>query len=175
MPQTSLHPYRQIAQEVVRGEALHLTVTGASMAPMLRPNDVVWVLPVAGWQLSPGDIVVVQHGPEWITHRLLRTDSHQCYTYGDNLHTLDAPSPLTDIVGRVVAIERNGETVDLQRGAWQIADRLIRRSGRWKMRILSAAYPLDRLAGSWRIGMGTLLVWPFQLVNRVVVWLAGKC
>ncbi len=176
--QTSPDRYRQAAQEIARGEMLCLTITGASMMPILRPGDMLIVQPVEGAP-SPGEIVVAQRDHDWITHRLMRVEAQWCFLRGDNARSLDEPIALADVVGRVTAIERAGHTLDLQRGVWPITNQVLSWSGRWQMRVLGAG---RNLAGQghrsfnprWT-SMTVLFVWPFQVLNRIVVWLAEKC
>ncbi len=175
--QTSPDRYRQAAQEMARGEMLCLTVTSASMSPMLRPGDILVVEPIEDAP-SPGEIVVVQPDHDWITHRLMRVEAQRYYLHGDNTRSLDEPVALADVVGRVAAIERAGHTLDLQRGAWPLANRVLSWSGRWQMRVLGVGRNLagrgDRSFHPGWTAMTVLFVWLFQVLNRIVVWLAGK-
>jgi hypothetical protein len=147
------------------------------MTPLLRPGDVVCVRSI-GDRLSPGEIVVVQCGGEWITHRLLHVDVQSCQTYGDNLRDVDEPVSLANVVGRVVAIERAGRTLDLQHGVWLAANRMVGWMGRGKLRLLSAgrwvSVCLDRSAQPWRTVVASGVAAPFQLINRVVVRFAER-
>ena len=64
--------------------SLRLTVTSDSMRPLLRVGDGVVVQPIDPSALQPGDVIVVQRGGEWITHRLVAVDERGWHTHGDN-------------------------------------------------------------------------------------------
>ena len=177
VPQTSLEHYRQVAQDVARGEELRLTVTSGSMAPLLRPGDSVLVEPITT-ELKLGEIVVLRHNNEWITHRVLRIEAQRCQTYGDNARSVDEPITLDAVVGRVVAIERAGRTLDLRQGRWPVVNRALSWAGRNKLRVLNAGRQTlgqpDRLERSWRTWLAACGAAPFQIINRVVVWWASR-
>ena len=89
-----------------------ITVTGWSMAPALRPGDRVLL---ADGALRVGDVVVVTAPQRLLVHRVVafvaaRDGSEPGFviTRGDGVRHCDAPSPLASVLGRVVAVERNG-------------------------------------------------------------------
>ena len=80
------------------------------MAPLLRPGD---RLVLTGGPVHVGDVVVVAAPERLLVHRvvaLVHGDDGTGYviTRGDSLRCCDAPAPLATVLGRVVAVERNG-------------------------------------------------------------------
>lgn len=175
--------YRQAAQNLARGEMLRLTVTGGSMEPLLRAGDVVLAQPVGDRLPQPGDIIVTQWGTAWVTHRVLRMAASGCITHGDNSCLLDEPVAIANVIGRVIAIERDNRRVDVRSAWWQRAGRFLAWSARGKLGLLGlgrggkvASTPGTAEAAA--LGFDRYLtapvVWPFQMLNRVIVWIMLK-
>ncbi|RME41337.1 MAG: hypothetical protein D6794_00795, partial [Deltaproteobacteria bacterium] len=53
------------------GEALRVRVVSGSMEPLLRAGDSVLVQPCAPDAVRPGDVLTIQSGASWVTHRLM--------------------------------------------------------------------------------------------------------
>jgi hypothetical protein len=149
---------------------LRLTVASNSMRPVLQAGDGVVVEPIDPYALQPGDVIVVQRGGEWITHRLVAFDEHGWHTHGDNTCYGDEAASAAQIVGRVIAIERNDQTIDLRQPRWRAIDRRINRVQRVQLRVLAAA----RASGGTRSHgiqhrLAALINWPFHLLVRILV------
>jgi signal peptidase I len=143
---------------------VRLTVTSESMRPLVRGGDAVVVQPIEPRALRPGNVIVVQRGGEWITHRLVAIDERGWHTHGDNTRTSDPPAAAAEIVGRVIAIERGDHTIDLQQPRWVDTERRINRVQRWQGRLF-AVTRANRLTR----GLGALLNWPLHVVVRWLV------
>ncbi len=147
--------------------ALRLRVSSDSMRPLLRIGDEVVVQRVDPHTLQPGDVLVVQRRGDWITHRLVAVDDHGWHTHGDNTRYADEPASAAEIIGRVIAIERETQTIDLQQPHWRTVDRRINRVQRFQLRVLAMG---RRFAGtrSGRIprSLAVLINLPFQLAVR---------
>jgi len=165
--------YQSAARDVWRaaGETglVRLTVTSDSMRPLLRVGDGVVVQPIDPQALQPGDVIVVQRGGEWITHRLVAVDERGWHTHGDNTRYGDEAASAARIMGRVIAIERNGQTIDLLQPRWRTIDRRINRVQRAQLRVFAAARTIGgtRSPGI-RHGLAALINWPFQWLVRVL-------
>jgi len=97
--------------------ALFMRRDTASMLPTLQPGEKVAVRR-AGDLLERGDLLLFRGGDDRVVHRYLgRATTPQgepCLrTRGDNNPTLDAPLDPARVLGRVVAVERDGEWWDL--------------------------------------------------------------
>ncbi len=165
--------YQAMAREAwhAQGAAgrLRLTVTSDSMRPLLQVGDVVVVQAIDPAALRPGDVIVVQRGGEWITHRLVTIDEHGWHTHGDNTRDLDETASADQVVGRVTAIERGRRTIDLQQPRRRAIDRQINRVQRVQLRVLAAARKIGGTrSGSMKRGLAALLNWPFQAAVRVL-------
>ena len=166
--------YQAAAREAWRtaegSGSLRLTVTSDSMRPLLRAGDVVVVQPIEPRALQPGAVIVVQRGGEWITHRLVAIDEHGWHTHGDNTRYADEAASADEIVGRVIAIERGDQTIDLQPAHWRAIDQRINRVQRLQLQLFSAL----RKQGGTRSNsitraLAALINWPFQLAVRLLL------
>lgn len=91
---------------------------GTSMNPLMREGDVVQVRPYDGQEIRRGDVVAFPHPhrPEKVIHRVVAVGSRGLRTKGDNTPVVDdwllQPA---DLLGRVVAIQRQGRTLPVPR------------------------------------------------------------
>jgi signal peptidase I len=83
-------------------------VEGASMQPLLKPGDVVEIDHTRG-PLRRGDVVAYRTDQTLVIHRVLRDPVDGCIQVaGDNRTITDEPVPISSVIGRVVAVERDG-------------------------------------------------------------------
>lgn len=94
------------------GETVELTVRSESMAPRIQPGDQVRV--VATHRVLPGDVVLLQRDTMAVIHRVI-LPWPRLLTKGDALVRWDSPGRREDVLGRVVAAERNGAWQSLPR------------------------------------------------------------
>jgi signal peptidase I len=174
--QTASQPaeaYQAVARDAWRtteaSGVLRLTVTSDSMRPLLRVGDAVVVEPIEPHALRPGAVIVVQRGGEWITHRLVAIDGRGWHTHGDNTRYVDEAASAGEIVGRVIAIKRGEQTIDLQQPRWAVRERRINRVQRLQVRILAAARRRNGARSNrWTRALAVLINWPFQLALRLL-------
>ena len=113
-----------LARASLQGHStLRLRVISSSMLPTLHPADVVVVQSVPLESLRRGDLIVIQHGAELITHRLVTIGARGWRTKGDNCVAADPVWPAAIMLGRVAAIERGARLIDLQDRRWQRLNR----------------------------------------------------
>ena len=149
---------------------LRLTVTGDSMRPLLRAGDGVVVEPIDPYALQPGEVIVAQRGEEWITHRLVAVDERGWHMHGDNTRYGDEAASASEIVGRVIAIERGAQTIDLQQARWHVIGRRINRVQRVQWQMLTAMPgPGGMRSNGIKRALAALLNWPFRIVVRVLI------
>ncbi|MFP4393664.1 MAG: hypothetical protein ACLFTI_00230 [Anaerolineales bacterium] len=86
---------------------VRLRVRGASMAPTLRPGDVVMVEPITDAALRLGDWVLVRGERENYLHRYVGRRADRVLTKGDAHRRLDPPWSPAAIRGRVTAAYRD--------------------------------------------------------------------
>jgi signal peptidase I len=105
-----------------------IPISGHSMLPAIQDSDHALVSHgCAG--VRPGDVIVFRHEGTLIAHRVLRIergdDGPTFVTKGDNVPRFDPHFSAGEIVGRVLAIERNGRTMSLDTAAWRLSGWLI--------------------------------------------------
>lgn len=115
---------RQVMSET--GDRAWIEMTGHTMFPVLRPGDRLLIaLDNAG--LQPGDIAVYRRRGVLVAHRLLcagrRLDGPCWLIQGDNANKADAPVGDDEIVGRAVAVERDGDQWSLMAPGWRLLGR----------------------------------------------------
>jgi len=129
------------AESARRFGKLNIKVTGNSMLPWVWPGDVLTVVRQPIERFHSGDIVLAcrhgrgagRHSMEFVAHRIVRKQfggrGRYLITRGDSLPHNDPPLEEGAILGRVVAVTRNGRPVDasLTRSR-QIASWFLRRS-----------------------------------------------
>jgi hypothetical protein len=108
--------WRPIVTEVLReriggGEPAWLPVRGRSMRPLLARGTRVLVAPAT--RVRPGDLLAYECEGAIVCHRVLGRRGHVLLTRAD--HRGAGPERVTpaQVVGVVVALERDGAVVDL--------------------------------------------------------------
>jgi signal peptidase I len=99
------------------GEAI-FRVTGESMSPQIRINDLVKIRNVPFQDITCGDIVVFQQGNEYITHRYLEMQEDHFLTRGDKRVLPDPLIHKNQFTGMVVEIKRSERIFDLLQPQW---------------------------------------------------------
>jgi len=111
-----------IANEMVearlrQGRSVQFTISTLSMSPILMPGDRVLVCGKNADELSIGDIVLARAGDAWLAHRLIarRVQNGRVFlvTQGDNAAQPDPFWSAAQVVGRVVAIQRDSRIIRL--------------------------------------------------------------
>jgi hypothetical protein len=101
----------------MKGANLRFKATGDSMHPLIENGDVLVVEPVTP-TFSVGDILLNSRPDGLVTaHRLVRirrrNGSRVLVTKGDSLDYLDPPITPEQVLGRIISVERNGQTAKL--------------------------------------------------------------
>ena len=136
-----------ITQQVLsRGKALRFRAKGGSMSPFIRNGDVVEVVPLKG-KINLGDVVFYHSSyGNPVIHRVIQRSKENIITKGDSVSNSDQPVLSKQVLGRVVAIEKNG---------WHI--RLDSPMGRLLNILIAIMSPISFLTYP-----------PFRLVKRTV-------
>lgn len=107
-----------------RGNDVRFRPPGNSMAPFIRPDETVTVIPCLPGDVKFGDIILYSTGSDPVAspkrlHRLLKRDIVRgkwlLFTKGDSLPFLDDPILPEQVLGRVSAIVKGRWTIDLNR------------------------------------------------------------
>ncbi len=120
------------------GHQVRIPTIGTSMYPHIRFGEVIHVEPVEISGLVVGDIVVYTSDRRMVAHRVIRRgeDAEGSFVLakGDSFHVFDCPVREEQVIGRVVAIERNGRARRLDHRRGRLLARfwaLISPSSRW--------------------------------------------
>jgi signal peptidase I len=93
-------------------------VSGRSMIPWIRPDDVLLVHCAGMDGVSPGQVVLFARGGRLIAHRVIgrRRVAGQAFleTKGDATWDADAPISETELLGRVTQVFRDGRSIALE-------------------------------------------------------------
>jgi signal peptidase I len=143
-----------LAEEVVRsfGE-VRLRVFGTSMVPSILPGDLVLIQRASLHEISPGEVVLFLQKGRLFVHRVVGrkvaategSPEESCLiTRGDRLRHEDPPVTSSELLGRVVSIERDTRKVELiAHGSTRPIVRLLQSSDR-------VTYHYLRFAAAWR-------------------------
>lgn len=101
-----------------RGNYFHVRIKGKSMEPFLRYKEVVIIKRFKPSDIRPGDIVFYRVPPsQRVIHRIIKITSENgktvFITKGDTNFYFDPYVYPEDILGKIVAIERNGQYIKL--------------------------------------------------------------
>jgi signal peptidase I len=130
-----------LAEEVVRtfGE-VRLRVIGTSMVPSILPGDLILIHQASLQEVSPGEVILFLQNKRLVIHRvvdrkvaaLAGSPEEPCLiTRGDRVRQDDPPVSSSELLGRVVSIERDNRKVKLPAlGSNQPIARLLRSSDR---------------------------------------------
>lgn len=126
---------------------MRIPLDGDSMRPLIRRNrDRVTIVPLAR-PLRLGDVVLFEYpAGRYVVHRVHRIHGEQVQTLGDHCWNPDAWMPHTSVLGLAVQVERDGESISLNRAP-------VRALGR----IWMAGLPLRRAFWKCRACAGRVL------------------
>jgi hypothetical protein len=119
--------FAALATEVLRGgHTLRFRARGGSMWPFIRDGDWALVQAVGAASIRRGDVVLVHTGSgRLLVHRAVwvgREGSELILrTQGDSLAHADPLIHATQVLGRVVAVERGGRRLRLDRTPLRLA------------------------------------------------------
>jgi len=92
---------------------LRLSAFGSSMLPTFYPGDILTIRREPLTAIHSGDVVLYTRGDRFFIHRNLRSvqtaSGRALVTRGDSMPQVDEPVTPTELLGRVVNIERDGE------------------------------------------------------------------
>jgi signal peptidase I len=148
-----------LAGEVVRTfGGVRLRVFGTSMVPAILPGDLISVQRAVVTEISSGDIVLYAREGRMFAHRVVGCmdgpEGSLLIVRGDRLRHNDPPVSSTELLGKVISIERGDRQVkihSLPGGFSYGISRLLKASDR-------ATYLYLRLASLW----GRLAARPFS-------------
>jgi hypothetical protein len=172
-------------EELAQGALLRLRVAGSSMAPLVERGDLVLVQRANLEDLRRGDLLLVEQEGDFLVHRLVAAprrrgaryrgpDAHQIQTKGDNASYADLPLLPQDVLGRVVAVEREGRRIELGRGWWPMVNWLLGLLGWGEVQLFTAGRLAKRRlvgaqGGRWTMNLASLAATPFRWLTRLLI------
>jgi signal peptidase I len=118
--------FNEITAELLRrGSYVRFRAIGASMQPTIEDGELITVAPVAPESVKRGDILLYQNERGVFAHRVVRVvrgtvpiktgDSPLYLLRGDASVSCDPPVMREQVIGRVVAVQRGGRSLALDR------------------------------------------------------------
>jgi hypothetical protein len=137
--------FLELSLELLRqGCRVRFRPGGQSMRPAIEDGEAALVEPVRPAQVRRGDIILYRFERGVIAHRVRRIEKRGkefvFTTRGDASRTDDAPVTETDLLGRVVAVERDGRAIPLAGRLARWHYRLRRLASRAKHHLLSQRF-----------------------------------
>ena len=124
-------------EEQLEKNIVRIKPSGYSMYPVIVPGrDYVYIDKADFSSLKKGDVVLYRDsgkGSIYVLHRICKITVDGIYTVGDNQSKMEGPFTKEQIIGRMVAMDRNGKHIEAGNviyrtaaGIW-LAMRVIRR------------------------------------------------
>jgi len=114
--------FQELSNEILsKGNNLRFRALGGSMHPFIKNGEVIEVKPASSLEIKVGDIVFYRaNRGGMVAHRAIRKKIEKnkviLETKGDSVPRSDWWVYPEQILGKVVAIERNGKRVELDKG-----------------------------------------------------------
>jgi hypothetical protein len=111
--------FLEVSTELLRrGYGVRFCAEGASMHRTIRTGEAITVEPVSPADLKSGDIALYHSGRGATAHRVVRIERERGQApvfvmRGDAASSADEPVEAQQILGKVVAVERRGRSIDL--------------------------------------------------------------
>ena len=110
-------------------DTVEFTCEGTSMLPVMKEGDDILVRRTPVDQLWFGDLVTYEENGRFITHRFLfawlKQNQEVLIVKPDNRLKFDNQLPISRLVGKVVRIFREGQTVEIETKSWRYASWMI--------------------------------------------------
>jgi signal peptidase I len=112
-----------LATEVLRTSGtVRLKALGHSMLPTLWPGDLLTIAAQSIEGVQVGDVVLFMRENRFFIHRVLRKDTngsvHTLVTRGDAMPEADDPVTAVELLGNVVSVAHNDQTVVVPHCSW---------------------------------------------------------
>ena len=123
--------FSQLARQILsEGHALRFRTVGVSMWPLIRDGDLVEIQPAAPDSYRKGDILLYeQQRGVLLVHRVIAVrwedDQMSLLMQGDALRSADGLAALSQVLGRVALVDRNGRLIHLDSPFQRLLGRLL--------------------------------------------------
>jgi signal peptidase I len=99
------------------GLVVRFRAEGLSMYPTIRDGELITVGPVEAHQIVRGDVLLCRQSTRLLAHRVVavheRGGERVLRLRGDAKGAADAPIAVSDVIGRVVSVCRNGRGIPM--------------------------------------------------------------
>lgn len=118
--------FEQVEAVLATGHEVKFLLRGHSMRPLMHDGrDTLVIAPVRDEEMQRGEIVLFRYHERHILHRIIRRKGDQLVLAGDGNYHLKECCSTTDVVGRLVRIERkSGKVVHCDSRAWHLQSQL---------------------------------------------------
>ncbi|MGA1823939.1 MAG: signal peptidase I [bacterium] len=109
----------ELSTQLLRhGEKIRFQAPGHSMQPTIREGEIITIEPVAPSAVRKGDIILYRWEHGIIAHRVIDMELNEDTGYrfivrGDAAHTCDDPVYFSQVLGKIVSVERKGRCIEL--------------------------------------------------------------
>jgi len=119
----------ELFQEVLeKGGFLRFRALGGSMFPFIRPGDIITAKPIPPENLTVGEVLFYHKDGKVFAHRLKeKIGNRLMITRGDNLPFNDNFITPSEVLGKIVMIERKGKRIDMESGLMRLVNWTIAR------------------------------------------------
>ena len=121
--------HHAMKQQLCQEKEIILKVLGDSMHPLMKEGESIRVESFDPNTVSVGDIITFEKEDTYITHRLLWTKTRdngiELITRGDNEINIDPPVSPDHVLGKVAALQRGSQTLQLKTPFWRFMNRLL--------------------------------------------------
>ena len=115
----AMDKFIELSTQLLRhGEKIRFQAPGHSMQPTIREGEVITIEPVEPSAVRKGDIILYRWDNGIIAHRVidveLKGDTVSRFIVrGDAEHTCDDPVNSSQVLGKIVSVERKGRCIEL--------------------------------------------------------------
>lgn len=121
--------YKIIILLLQKGEPVEILLTGHCMRPLLRERDLISIRPTQADEMRCGDVAVYQVNGRLKAHRFLKfvavDGTRHLLTKSDRRLRCDPPVPISNFLGIISKVARNGRTMDYETGIWRAVNLLL--------------------------------------------------
>ena len=142
-----------IEEALATGTTVRLRAEGTSMYPTIRDGEAISIAAVSPDEVVRGDVLLCRHDTRVLAHRVVGVTTHGAgrvfQLRGDAKAGCDSPVGADDVVGQVIAVQRNGRLVGLRGRGARLRHTARTAASRARSLVLSTTTVLPRAIISW--------------------------
>ena len=119
-------------RKLSKGEHIKVKALDKGMMPTINIGDIAEVVPVQTSSLKGGNVIFFRAGSSFMIRRIVEvvyTGRGEFKVKGDNMVEPDPPVPSGNILGKVIAIEHEGERIEMEKTLASTLNQLNKRFG----------------------------------------------